>query len=266
MIKIIEKPMPRDKYSIKCPFPITDLQYIVVHNTGNTASAEDEIAYMQRNDNEVSYHFAVDDICAILGSPLDRCTWQASDGGYGKGNRNSISIEICYSKDYTSNRYTKAEENCTYLVAQLLHDHWGKCDIHRVKRHYDFANDKKKCPHRMFEANSWEKFLDRIEQKYKEMYEEEEPMTTAERKEFDELKKGYEELKKIVDKYEKGKVYDNAAIRWGYIDGNLPSWAKPTIQKLVKKGFLKGNEKGSLELSYDLLRTLVLNDRAGFYD
>ncbi len=38
-----------------------DPVYITVHNTYNDASAENEIAYMIRNDNEVSFHFAVDD-------------------------------------------------------------------------------------------------------------------------------------------------------------------------------------------------------------
>ena len=43
----------------------------------------------------------------------------------------------------------------------------------------------------------------------------------------------------------------------------VPDWAKPSIQKLLDAGALTGNEKGELELSRDLTRTLVILDRLG---
>lgn len=45
----------------------------------------------------------------------------------------------------------------------------------------------------------------------------------------------------------------------------VPDWGKATVQKLVDKGVLEGTRKG-LGLSFDLLRMLVVNDRAGLYD
>jgi len=48
---------------------------------------------------------------------------------------------------------------------------------------------------------------------------------------------------------------------YNYIDENMPSWARPTIQKLVDEGRLFGNEKGELGLSEDLLRLLVVMNR-----
>ena len=36
------------------------------------------------------------------------------------------------------------------------------------------------------------------------------------------------------------------------------------MQKLVNKGFLQG-ENGKLNLNYDLMRVLVINDRAHLY-
>ena len=53
---------------------------------------------------------------------------------------------------------------------------------------------------------------------------------------------------------------------YNYIDENMPAWARPTIQKMVDKGYLKGNEKGELNLNMILLRVFVSNDRAGVYD
>ena len=45
----------------------------------------------------------------------------------------------------------------------------------------------------------------------------------------------------------------------------VPEWARPTVQKLLDKGYLKGNDKGELELTYSILKMLVINDRAGLY-
>lgn len=42
----------------------------------------------------------------------------------------------------------------------------------------------------------------------------------------------------------------------------VPDWGRDTIKMLVDKGYLKGDGVG-LDLSYDLLRTLVILDRAG---
>ena len=46
---------------------------------------------------------------------------------------------------------------------------------------------------------------------------------------------------------------------------DVPDWAKPTIEKLIGKGVLQG-VGGKLNLTYDLTRVLVINDRAGLYD
>ena len=44
-----------------------------------------------------------------------------------------------------------------------------------------------------------------------------------------------------------------------------PNWARATIQKLVDKKILSGTGEG-LDLSRDMIRMLVINDRAGLYD
>ena len=75
----------------------------------------------------------------------------------------------------------------------------------------------------------------------------------------------YNELKnRIADILDKVERLSNPMI-YDYIDGNMPDWARPTIQKLVDKGYLKGDEDG-LNLNENLLRMLVINDRAGIYD
>jgi len=44
---------------------------------------------------------------------------------------------------------------------------------------------------------------------------------------------------------------------------DLPDWGKPTVEKLMRNGAIKGPD---INMSYDLLRTLVINDRMGLYN
>ena len=53
-------------------------------------------------------------------------------------------------------------------------------------------------------------------------------------------------------------------MRYKYYD-DMPDWAKPTISKLVKQGYLQGEGDGVLNLSEDALKIFVVNDRAGLY-
>ena len=143
------------KYSIKCPYTM-NAEFIVVHNTANDASAANEVAYMIRNDNQVSFHYAVDDKEIVQGVPENRNTWNAGDGGSGKGNRKGISIEICYSKS-GGERFNKAEKLAAQFIASKLKEKgWG---IDKVKKHQDFSN--KYCPHRTLDMG-WERFINMI--------------------------------------------------------------------------------------------------------
>lgn len=73
-----------------------------------------------------------------------------------------------------------------------------------------------------------------------------------------EMKEKIAELENRIKALENPMIYD-------YIDDNMPDWARPTIQKLVNKGFLQGDKNGNLGLTEDLMRMLVINDRAGAY-
>lgn len=70
------------------------------------------------------------------------------------------------------------------------------------------------------------------------------------------LKAEVEELKKDVE---------NGREKYFETLEDVPSWAKATVKKLVEREVLKGDGK-DLDLSYTLLRLLVINDRAGVYD
>ncbi len=78
-------------------------------------------------------------------------------------------------------------------------------------------------------------------------------------KEYEELKTEIAGLKAAVDKLNDKMIYN-------YMDENMPEWARPTIQKMMDKGLLQGDEHGRLGLTEELLRVFVTNDRAGIYD
>ena len=97
--------------------------------------------------------------------------------------------------------------------------------IERVVRHYDAS--RKNCPQTFNKNGNWNKW--------------------------------YEFKQKLVENGDEDEMIYN------YIDKNMPEWARPTIQKLVDKGLLKGNEKGELGLNDTMLKIFVINDRAGLY-
>ena len=144
------------KYSIKCPYPMKP-RYVVCHNTANDASAVNEISYMISNDNQVSYHIAVDDVNAIQGIPFERNAWHAGDGANGQGNRYGIAVEICYSKSGGA-KYTAAEENAVYVMARLLYQY--DLGIDALKQHADFS--AKNCPHRIRDEGRWNSVKSRV--------------------------------------------------------------------------------------------------------
>lgn len=53
-------------------------------------------------------------------------------------------------------------------------------------------------------------------------------------------------------------------VRYNTVE-ECPAWARETIQKLIDKGYLGGNGQG-LDLSHDMVRVLVIQDRAGNFD
>lgn len=78
-------------------------------------------------------------------------------------------------------------------------------------------------------------------------------------KEYDELTARLNSMEQRVTKLENPMIYN-------YIDANMPEYYRPTIQKLVGNGKLKGNENGELMLTDDMMRILTILDRFGLFD
>ena len=186
-IKVVKRLVSPSKYNIKCPYAMQPTR-IVVHNTYNDASARNEIAYMISNNDECSFHFAIDDKEVVQGIPLNRNAWHAGDGN-GKGNREGIAVEICYSKS-GGERFIKAEKLAAKFIAQLLKERgWG---LNKVTKHQDYMD--KYCPHRTLDMG-WDRFKKMVQ------------------KELDALKKPTVSVsKELKDKVQK---------RFGFSDGTI---------------------------------------------
>ena len=67
-----------------------------------------------------------------------------------------------------------------------------------------------------------------------------------------------DEVKDLIESEKNKDIYNSV--------DECPKWAKPTVQKLINKDFLKGvDDEGNLAMSYDMMRILVVNDRAHLY-
>lgn len=164
-IKIEKNLVPYSRYPIKCPYEMKPIG-ITIHNTANSSPAKNEIIYMARRDDEVSFHFAVDENGAVQGLPLDRNGWHASDGGVGTGNRKTIAIEIARSTNEDESLFDKAEENASILCAMLCKE-YGWNPQKDIYTHMYFAPNKKYCPHKTLDRG-WQRFLDMVEAVMKE--------------------------------------------------------------------------------------------------
>lgn len=97
--------------------------------------------------------------------------------------------------------------------------------IERVIRHFDVTG--KHCPVYFMDEDKWAAFKARLAEK-------EEPVNEIRYQTLEEIRKG-------------------------------APWAAPTVEKLLAGKLLRGGESGKLDLSRDMLRLLVVNDRAGCY-
>ncbi|AVO23035.1 N-acetylmuramoyl-L-alanine amidase [Bacillus phage Anath] len=145
-----------ERWKVIAPFSMTPTE-ITIHNTYNDATAINEVKNVKNNSTGTSFHVAVDDVGAWQVVPFNRNAWHAGDGTYGAGNRNSIGVEICYSKS-GGERYRKAELNAVVLVRQLMRQF--NIPASKVKTHQE--RNGKYCPHRMLDEGRVGRFKSEI--------------------------------------------------------------------------------------------------------
>lgn len=225
-------------------FPIN---WICLHFTANNGdTAKNNADYFAREVVKASAHYFVDPNGVVQSVKDSDTAWHCGrerGGSYYNDcrNANSIGIEMC---SVIRNGVYVIPEETMKRAAKLTRELMAKyhVPISRVCRHYDVTH--KECPEPWVRnPQLWQKFKTMLTEK------EVEDMTEQQTRNI---------VKQEISKAESAKkVYNSVA--------ECPAWAKDTVQKLVNKGFLQGDENGKLALTTDLLRLLVINDRARLY-
>ena len=224
------------------------INWICLHFTsGNGDTAQNNADYFAREGGlNASAHYFVDTERIVQSVKDGDTAWHCGrerGGSYYNDcrNANSIGIEMCSVK---RNGVYVIPEDTMKRAAKLTRELMAKyhVPVSRVCRHYDVTH--KNCPEPWVRnPQLWQKFKTMLTEK------EVEDMTEAQTRAIAKQEIGKAESAK--------KVYNSVA--------ECPAWAKDTVQKLVNKGFLQGDDQGKLALTTDLLRLLVINDRAHLY-
>lgn len=226
-------------------FPINWICLHFTSNNGDTAQNNADF-FARESGLRASAHYFVDPNGVVQSVKDGDTAWHCGrerGGSYYNDcrNANSIGIEMCSVK---RNGVYVIPEDTKKRAAKLTRELMAKyhVPVSRVCRHYDVTH--KDCPEPWVRnPQLWQKFKDMLTEK------EVEDMTEAQTRNI---------AKQEIANAEKAKkVYDT-------VDA-VPAWGKATVQKLVNKGFLQGDDQGKLALTTDLLRLLVINDRAHLY-
>lgn len=227
-------------------FPV---HWIVLHFTANNGdTAQNNADFFARESGlRASAHYFVDPNGVVQSVKDGDTAWHCGrerGGSYYNDcrNANSIGIEMCsVIKNGVYMIPDETVKNAAALVRTLMKKY--HVPLSRVCRHYDVTH--KDCPEPWVRnPKQWENFKKMLTEK------EVEDMTEAQTRAI--------AKQEIANAENAKKVYNT-------VDA-VPAWGKATVQKLVNKGFLQGDDKGKLALSTDLLRLLVINDRAHLYD
>ena len=191
--------------------------------------------------------------------PWNHRAWHCGSGKNGSGNNTHISFEICEdgltNGNYFNKVYNEAVELTAYLCEMYsfnpLKD--GVVICHSEGHSRGIASNHSDVMH-WFPKHG--KSMDTFRQDvYNKMNQQEEDEMTEELKSI---------LNSINSKLASIEAVTTKKMIYNYIDENLPDWATPTIQKLVRKGYLQGTGDG-LNLDDTMLRLLVILDRAGVF-
>ncbi len=125
---------------------------IVFHNTANTASALNEVTYLNSSNNtsSTSFHFAVDDVGVYQAIPTNV---YAHHAGNLEVNKKSIGVEIAKSLSNDVKVKDKAIFNAQKLIRLLQMEY----DITNLYTHYDITG--KHCPHDIIDRYGVDRFL-----------------------------------------------------------------------------------------------------------
>lgn len=221
------------------------IKYLVYHYTGNDGdNGANNAAYYRDNVVRASAHYFVDDdsvtqsvddltvAWAVGGQKWSDCAKTGGGKLYGVvTNTNSLSIEMCDTRRDGTYNVTEATMENALALGRMLMERYG-IPIERVIRHFDVTG--KHCPAYFMDEDKWAAFKARLNE------------------EEDEDMKRYNTMAEISQE---------------------APWAVETVEKLIQGGAIRGNgappdkdgNPTDMDLSRDMLRDFVTNDRMGLY-
>lgn len=210
---------------------------IVIHHTGSPdmdASAEQIHSWHLGNGwSGIGYHYVIRKDGTI---ERGRHEWAIGSHAYGE---NSHTIGIHLSGDFEQAYPTEDQiESCAKLLADICDRYGISIDRDHIVGHGELMATS--CP-----GINLQKLLNDNTLVGKAIY-------------YFNKNNGISNVEP-----EESKQSGRSSERYNTIE-SLPDWAKPTIEKMINKGLLNGNG-ASLDLSLDMVRIFVINDRAGLY-
>ena len=144
---------------------------IVVHYTGATGTAKNNVDYFAREKLSASASYFVDSKSIWQCVEDKNKAWHCGGGLQGSGghsfykvctNSNSIGIEMCCKKDTAGNLYIEPETvNNTIDLIRYLMNKYG-IPLDKVIRHYDVTG--KLCPAMYVNETAWQNFKNKIKE------------------------------------------------------------------------------------------------------
>ena len=260
------------------------VRYIVMHYTANNGdTARNNCDYYHRVGGlQASAHYFVDEHGAMQSVRECDTAWHCGARAYWHPecrNANSIGIEMCSRKRADGSYYILPETvaNAAALAREIM-QRYG-IDTEHVLRHYDVTG--KRCPMPWVDDPAqWTAFLAMLTPENTTTDEEDDDMVRYSKIEDvpdwaqDTVRalmdagalKGDEHgcidlSRDMVRGMVIGKRYAAAhSPRYATID-DVPGWAREETQRLIDRGALKGDAHGKLDLSMDMLRTMIVCQR-----
>ena len=216
---------------------------IVIHHTGSPdmdASAEQIHGWHLNNGwSGIGYHYVIRKDGTI---ERGRPEWSIGSHAYGE---NSHTIGIHLSGDFEQAYPTEDQlDRCGALIADICDRYGIPIDRNHVVGHGELMSTD--CP-----GTNLQTYLDDGTIIGKAIW-------------YYNKENGIEQTETQVVEQDGGNQGGRGSERFNTLD-SLPDWAKPTIEKMITKGLLNGNGN-SLDLSLDMIRIFVINDRAGLYN
>ena len=222
---------------------------IVAHETATPgATAEREYQYFNSADRGASAHAFVDWEDVIQTIPYDEVAWHAGP----TANSRYIGIELCRPSGHDPEKFGRVWNNAVSLFADLFRENGcGTVTVDNLLSHAEVSSRWRETDHTdpvgyfAEYGKTVNDFRDAVQNELNggaEM--------------INDLVTRMDELEQRINRLENPMIYN-------YIDQNMPEWARETVQKLVDKGYLKGNDQGELGLTDEMLKLFVINDRAG---